>query len=151
MAEISLPQGGTSSDRFLRRLREGLLSSIRHPRKGNSRRLVSHDHSHRRCLPTYGGNQDILAFCWAQCAWRPASLHHGRVASPVHTATLRCTHRHGPVHLRANVKIYQLFREHSQKSRLIYFSLRKFENYPEKRQHEPTNFNKLVDCQHDRF
>lgn len=39
--------------------REGLLSSIRHPQRGSSRRLVSHCHSHRRCLPTYGGNHGI--------------------------------------------------------------------------------------------
>jgi len=41
--------------------REGLLSPIRHPQRGNSRRLVSHGPSHRRCQPTHGGNHGALA------------------------------------------------------------------------------------------
>lgn len=71
---------------------EGLLSSIRHPQRRNSRRLVSHGHSHRRCLPTYGGKHGELAICQAKRAWHPTSLHRGEAAS-VHGATPCRTHR----------------------------------------------------------
>lgn len=90
--EMPLSQGGTSGVIDFSVGREGLLSSIRHPRRGSSRRLVSRGHSQRRCLSTHGGNRGALAICQAPTVLHPASSRRGEAVS-VHAATSRRTHR----------------------------------------------------------
>lgn len=120
MVEISLPQGGTSSDRFLRRMREGLLSSIRHQdRETAGDWLVTTTPIGGACLPLVATK---IYPHFAGHNVRPASSDH---ELPHQFTQRRCAARIGIglIHLTANVKIYRLFREHPQKSRLIYFSL----------------------------